>query len=347
MLRIDSFDYELPEHRIAQRPLTERSGSKLLVDNGTKLPSHRRVSDLPDLVEPGDLLVVNDTKVLAARLFAKRQTGGRTEVLLLEPLGPAPVALAAERSVWTALVRPSKKVAPGSQLVIEGESDLCLTVEDDLGDGRRRVVIESNDLTAALDRVGRMPLPPYISEVLDDPDRYQTVYAETVGSAAAPTAGLHITEALLSELESMGVGMARVELVVGLDTFRPVTVSRLDDHQMHSERYRVPAATTEAVRRTKADGGAVIAVGTTTVRALESAHRGEPEGATSLFIRPPFEFGVVDRLLTNFHMPKSTLLVMIEAFVGSRWRQLYDEALASDYRFLSFGDAMLLDRRAR
>ena len=243
-------------------------------------------------------------------------------------------------------MRPSKKIAPGTELAIADESDLGVTVGEDLGEGRRRVVIESSDLEAALIRVGQMPLPPYITEPLAEPDRYQTVYAEHVGSAAAPTAGLHLTEELLGALTDRGVGIARVELIVGLDTFRPVTVSELDDHHMHSERYHVPSETTALLQQTKATGGSIVAVGTTTVRALESAAMFGPEGATDLFIRDPFDFQVVDVLLTNFHMPKSTLLVMIDAFIGPRWRRLYDEALSMDYRFLSFGDAMLLDRRA-
>ena len=344
--RIEDFDFSLPESKIAQTPLADRAASRLLVDRGAAAPEHRNVSGLVDLLEPGDLLVVNNTKVLAARIHATRPTGGRSEVLLLEPDGPAPLALRSQRSEWTALVRPSKKIAPGTELAIADESDLGVTVGEDLGEGRRRVVIESSDLEAALIRVGQMPLPPYITEPLAEPDRYQTVYAEHVGSAAAPTAGLHLTEELLGALTDRGVGIARVELIVGLDTFRPVTVSELDDHHMHSERYHVPSETTALLQQTKATGGSIVAVGTTTVRALESAAMFGPEGATDLFIRDPFDFQVVDVLLTNFHMPKSTLLVMIDAFIGPRWRRLYDEALSMDYRFLSFGDAMLLDRRA-
>lgn len=347
MSTIEEFDYALPSERIAQTPLHERSDSNLLVDRGSRSPAHHHVRDLDDLLDAGDLLVVNDTKVLAARIFATRPTGGRTEVLLLEPDGPAPLALAAQTSHWTALVRPSKKVAPGTELTLEGEADLALTVGEDLGEGRRRITVESSNLEAALARAGTMPLPPYITSKLDDQDRYQTVYASSPGSAAAPTAGLHLTDDLIARLDDREIGLARVELVVGLDTFRPVTVSRLDEHHMHSERYHVPEETLEAVQRTRARGSAVVAVGTTSVRALESSVRFGPTGSTDLFIRSPYEFQVVDRLLTNFHMPKSTLLVMIEAFVGPRWRRLYDEALNCDYRFLSFGDAMLLDRRAQ
>ena len=343
MSSISDFDYALPDERIAQTPLVERTDSRLLVDRGTADPEHRHVRDLPQLLRAGDLLVVNDTKVLAARIYGRRPTGGVTELLLLEPDGPAPVALAAQRSEWVGLVRPSKKVADGTKITVEGEDDLHVTVGADLGEGRRRITLESSDLEGALARVGQMPLPPYITETLDDPDRYQTVYADRPGSAAAPTAGLHLTDALLHELAEIGVTLARVELIVGLDTFRPVMVDSLDDHHMHSERYRVSKETLDAC----AAAERVIAVGTTSVRALESAARFGLEGATNLFIRDPFEFQVVDCLLTNFHMPQSTLLVLIDAFVGPRWRRLYDEALAADYRFLSFGDAMLLDRSAR
>lgn len=343
MTRIDEFDYELPPERIAQTPLEDRASSKLLVDRGSNAPEHFRVDDLETLLRPGDLVVVNNTRVLAARLFTTRPTGGGTEVLLLEPDGPSSVALASQVSQWAGLVRPSKKVPPGTELVIEGESDLAITVGEDLGEGRRRLTIESSDLEAALIRVGQMPLPPYITETLDDPDRYQTIYADQPGSAAAPTAGLHITDDLLVRMEANGIGLATVELIVGLDTFRPVMVDELDDHHMHSERFRVPPEAADKI----AGAQRVVAIGTTTVRALESWARFGNAGSTNLFIRQPFEFQVVDLMLTNFHMPKSTLLVMIDAFIGSRWRSLYDEALNNDYRFLSFGDAMLLDRTAQ
>ncbi len=342
MTRIDEFDYELPPERIAQTPLENRSSSKLLVDRGTQRAEHHTVDDLDSLLQPGDLVVVNNTRVLAARLFTKRPTGGLTEILLLEPEGPPAVALASPVSQWTGLVKPSKKVAPGTALTIDGEDDLAITVDEDLGEGRRTLTLESVDLEAALIRVGQMPLPPYITKTLDDPERYQTIYADALGSAAAPTAGLHITEKLLERLNAKGIGLATVELVVGLDTFRPVMVEDLDDHHMHSERFRVPPEAAEKIAAAKR----VVAIGTTTVRALESWVRFGDVGATELFIRDPFEFQLVDLMLTNFHMPKSTLLVMIDAFVGGRWRTLYDEALTNDYRFLSFGDAMLLDRSA-
>ena len=342
MTQISEFDYELPPERIAQVPLTERTASKLLIDRGSAGSEHRHVSELDQILQAGDLVVVNDTRVLAARLFTRRPTGGVTEVLLLEPDGPAAVALAAASSQWVGLVRPSKKVAPGTELTIEGEDDLAITVGEDLGEGRRALTIESSDLEGALLRAGEMPLPPYITETLDDSDRYQTVYADQPGSAAAPTAGLHLTESLFERFGERGIETATVDLVVGLDTFRPVMVDDLDDHHMHSEKFRVPEETAAKL----AGASRVVAIGTTTVRALESWARFGNTGATNLFIRDPFEFQVVDALLTNFHMPKSTLLVMIDAFIGSRWRNLYEEALSGDYRFLSFGDAMLLDHHA-
>lgn len=340
---ISDFDYPLPPEHIAQTPLGDRAASKLLVDRGSRPPEHRAVDELARLLRPGDVVVVNDTRVLPARLLATRPSGGRAEVLLLAPDGPAAAALASATSTWEVLVRPSKKIAPGTTLIIDDELDLSVTIEDDLGEGRRRATITSTDLHAALQRVGVMPLPPYITEPLDDPDRYQTVYAARPGSAAAPTAGLHLTEELLAQLCATGISFATVELVVGLDTFRPVTVDDLADHVMHSERYHVPPETKSLI----GDAERVVAIGTTTVRALESDARFGPDGSTDLFIAAPFEFRVVDLLMTNFHMPRSTLLVMIDAFVGDRWRALYETALERDYRFLSFGDAMLLDRHAQ
>ena len=340
MTTIGEFDYDLPVERIAQHPAAERSDARLLVDRGSAAPDHHRVVELPALLAPGDVVVVNDTRVLPARLMGRRPSGGKTEVLLLHPDGPAVLALGQAESEWEVLVRPSRKVPAGTTLTIDGTDDLTVEVGTDLGDGRRRAVLRATDLEGALSAAGSMPLPPYITEELSDPDRYQTIYARSPGSAAAPTAGLHLTADLLEAIADRGIEVATVELVVGLDTFRPVTVDQLDDHLMHSERYRVPESTAAVIE--KADR--VVAIGTTTVRALESAHRFGPAGATDLFIRRPFDFEVVDLLMTNFHLPKSTLLVMIDAFVGPRWRTLYEAALAGDYRFLSFGDAMLLDR---
>ncbi|MCU0272002.1 MAG: tRNA preQ1(34) S-adenosylmethionine ribosyltransferase-isomerase QueA [Acidimicrobiales bacterium] len=329
--RIDDVDYALPPERIAQRPLEVRDASRLLVDLGDSV-EHRTVRDLPSLLAPGDVVVVNDTRVLPARLHLHKPTGGAVEVLLLDPR---------DDGWWTALVKPSRKVAPGTELVVG--DDLTIVVGEVLDGGRRAVrVVADGDWLDVLARHGEVPLPPYITERLDDPERYQTVFADRPASAAAPTAGLHLTERVLAELAAKGIPVVRLELVVGLDTFRPVTAEHLDDHVMHHERYRVPAATWEAVQQAER----VVAIGTTAVRALESAAaRGELEGSTDLFIRRPFDWQVVDLLLTNFHLPKSTLLLLIDAFVGPRWRTLYETALAEEYRFLSFGDAMLLRRR--
>lgn len=329
-------DYELPDAAIAQTPVEPRDAARLLIDDGPRrLPRHGHVTDLPTLVGPGDLVVLNTTRVLPARLHLTKPTGGAVEVLLLEPLD------AAERS-WEALVRPSRKVAPGTTLV--AGDDLSIVVGEDLGAGRRRVEValtDEGDLAQALERHGSMPLPPYITAPLTDPERYQTTYAREPGSVAAPTAGLHLTPEVLDGMRSAGASVATVELVVGLGTFRPIATDRVEDHRMHGERYRVPAATLAACREARR----VVAIGTTTVRALESAARsGCLEGRTDLFIHGDHPFEVVDALVTNFHQPRSSLLVLIDAFIGPRWRGLYEEALAAGYRFLSFGDAMFLQR---
>jgi S-adenosylmethionine:tRNA ribosyltransferase-isomerase len=327
---LDAFDYSLPTAAIAQRPIEARSSSRLLV--GTKPVQHRHTADLSSLVGPGDVVVVNRSKVVPARLAARRQSGGACEVLLLEETDSA-------RAEWLALVRPSRKIAPGTELsVAEGFSVL---VGEDRGEGQRVVRLQADDPMAAVFAHGVMPLPPYITEHDQDPARYQTVFAQTLGSAAAPTAGLHLTHELLGAVRQAGAQVVELELHVGLDTFRPVTTDSLDDHKMHSERYSIEPQAWEKVRSAKR----VVAVGTTVVRTLESvATTGDLTGRTSLFIREGFDFGVVDALMTNFHMPRSTLLVMIDAFIGDRWRELYRIALESDYRFLSFGDAMFCER---
>jgi S-adenosylmethionine:tRNA ribosyltransferase-isomerase len=355
------FDYALPQERIAQEPLPQRDAARLLVDVGAgDPPEHRSVRDLPDLLEPGDLLVVNTSRVLPARLALRRPTGGTAEVLLLERVGADATSACAgagdvrardDRSErWEALVRPSRKMPAGTTLRLEdGSHELVVVVGDDLGEGRRVVeVVTRGPLLDALDRHGRMPLPPYITAPLGEQERYQTVYADRPGSAAAPTAGLHLTPTVLERCAARGVQRADVELVVGLGTFRPISAATVEDHVMHEETYRVPDATVAACDAAHAAGRAVVAVGTTSVRALESAAAtGQRQGRTDLFIHRPYDWRVVDRLLTNFHLPRSSLLVMIDAFVGPRWRDLYATALATDYRFLSFGDAMLLQREVR
>jgi S-adenosylmethionine:tRNA ribosyltransferase-isomerase len=343
------FDYVLPDAGIAQRPAEPRDSARLLVDLDGDV-AHRHVRDLAELLDPGDLVVVNTTRVLPARLPLVKDTGGVAEVLLLE-----------ERSggQWEALVRPSRRIAPGSRLRSTRTDLLSVVVGEDLGDGLRLVTLDlatgpaggstaPTDLLEVLTIAGEMPLPPYLTEGLDDPERYQTVFADRAASAAAPTAGLHLTTELLERLPRRGVEVVDVELVVGLGTFRPMTAERVEDHQMHAERYRVPSATSVAVDETHRRGGRVVAVGTTVVRALESAARsGEVDGRTELFIHGDYPFQLVDRLITNFHLPRSSLLVMIDAFAGPRWRELYAAAQAGGYRFLSFGDAMLLTRHDR
>lgn len=352
-METDAFDYPLPREAIAQQPADPRDRARLLVDRGPGVePDDRIITDLPDLLGPGDLLVVNDTRVRRARLHLRKATGGAAEVLLLERH---------HDGWWDALVRPSRRLPPGTRLTAGAGGDpnadpsdgtlvigaLVIEVGDDLGGGRRRVrfpeLTSVDDEEAAVAAAGELPLPPYIHRGPADPERYQTVYATHTSSSAAPTAGLHLTDELLDRCRSRGADVATVELAIGLDTFRPIATEKVDDHQMHAEAYRVPAVTLDACRRAER----VVAVGTTAVRALESAAAtGELEGRTELYVCRGFEFQVVDALLTNFHLPRSTLLVLVDAFVGPRWRSLYDHALTHGYRFLSFGDAMLLERSA-
>ena len=338
-------DYDLPSDAIAQTPLPQRDRARLLVD-GAEGVSHRRVSDLPELLGPGDVVVVNDTRVLPARLRMRRATGGAVEVLLLHERADGD---------WEALVRPSRRLRPGEVVVPDprkagasvgpgrGGGQVEVEIRDDLGEGRRVVRVHAGErsLLDVLDDIGTVPLPPYIVDGIDDPERYQTVYARQPASAAAPTAGLHFTEGLLDRVRDTGAEVVAVELAVGLDTFRPITAECLDDHEIHTERYRVPAETQQALDRVRR----VVAVGTTVVRCLETwAATGEASGHSSLFIRRPYQWRVVDALMTNFHLPRSTLLCLLDAFVGPRWRTLYDAALEHGYRFLSFGDAMFVTR---
>lgn len=329
---LDDIRYELPVASIAQTPLEQRDEARLLVDDGAGI-RHSRVKALPELLREGDLVVVNNTRVLKARVRLRRPTGGAAEVLLLEQL---------DDQRWEALVRPSGKLKVGS--VLRNDA-MEVVVGEDLGEGRRIVEPEVGDrrLLDVLEEVGLPPLPPYIERQISDPERYQTVFAQRPLSAAAPTAGLHLTESVFAGLKAKGVRVGTIELAVGLDTFRPVTVDRLDDHEMHSEWYSIPPATQQLMSAAER----IVAVGTTTVRALETwGHGAAPEGRSSLFIRRPFDWSVVEVMMTNFHLPASTLLCMIDAFVGPRWREIYAEALAQGYRFLSFGDAMLSERRA-
>jgi S-adenosylmethionine:tRNA ribosyltransferase-isomerase len=343
-------DYDLTDERIAQVPVEPRDAARLLVDAGPSV-EHRYVRDLPELLEPGDVVVVNTTRVLPARLHLVKETGGQAEVLLLE-----------ERSdlgegCWEALVRPGRRLPPGTTLTHPATPDvLRVEVGDELDGGVRLVTLSCQgrlDLRDGIEAVGEVPLPPYIRAPITDPDRYQTVYADRwrSESVAAPTAGLHLTESVLDGLRGRGAQVVGVHLVIGLGTFRPIATDKVEDHAMHDEGYQVPDETLSACRAARDRGNRVVAVGTTAVRALESAMAtGALEGRTELFIRDPYDFQLVDRLLTNFHLPRSSLLAMIDAFVGAdpdgarRWRSLYNVALAEDYRFLSFGDAMLLTR---
>jgi len=342
-----AFDYELPQSAIAQHPLPERDAARLLVDRGAANPPENLiVRDLPDLLEPGDLLVLNTTRVLPARLALQKATGAAVEVLLLERLDGGSLSDSGH-SRWEALVRPGRKLPPGTIVGPVNGTGLEVSVDEDLGDGRRVVTIDvDGPLLDVLEEFGVMPLPPYITEALAEQERYQTVFSERPASAAAPTAGLHLTPEVLARCLERGISRADVELVVGLGTFRPIATDRIEDHEMHGETFRVSQETLDACARTKANGGRVVAVGTTAVRALESAAAfGVNEGRTELFIHGDYDFLVVDQMMTNFHLPKSSLIVMIDAFVGPRWRDLYANALRDGYRFLSFGDAMLLTRR--
>jgi S-adenosylmethionine:tRNA ribosyltransferase-isomerase len=312
-MRTAELDYDLPPELIAQQPLPQRDDSRLLVyERDTGAVRHRRFHDLPEELPSDALVVVNDTRVVPARLRLRRPSGGEAEVLLLEPAGDG---------FWEALARPTKRLRGGMRL---GEVELV----EQLGDGRWLVRLEGPP-------AGEAPLPPYIVEPLADARRYQTVYADEAGSAAAPTAGLHFTGELLARLE-----VERITLHVGLDTFRPVSAEDLDQHEIHSERYRVEEGAWERIRRARF----AAAVGTTTVRVLESLARGAPlEGRTSLFVTPGFRFERVDALVTNFHLPRSTLLALVMAFAGiEETRRLYRIAIGERYRFYSFGDAMLL-----
>jgi S-adenosylmethionine:tRNA ribosyltransferase-isomerase len=292
------------------------------------------VSDLHTLVRPGDVIVVNDTRVLPARLALNRKTGGAAEVLLLEQRSP-------DGRLWEAMVKPARKLKEGELLEYFGKRVVRVGPRTEAGD---TFIVEITDDAPLelIQRIGAMPLPPYIRGSLKDNERYQTVYSRRAASAAAPTAGLHFTPELMQKVQDAGARIERVELIVGLDTFKPISTDDPLDHVIHSEYYHVEPEVLQACK----DAKRVIAIGTTACRALEStATTGEPSGRTSLFITPGYEWKVVDTLLTNFHMPKTSLLLMIESFVGRRWRDLYAEAIEEKYRFLSFGDAMLLDRK--
>jgi S-adenosylmethionine:tRNA ribosyltransferase-isomerase len=342
--RVADYDYALPDDRIARYPAAHRDESRLLVVPPGGAPfEHIRFKDVTEIVRPGDLIVVNESRVRPARLLGRKPTGAPAEVFLLGP------AEGGDPRDWLALVRPGSKLKPGR--TVEIAEDLTVEILDGApGSGRLVRLHCEGPVEAAIERHGHMPLPPYIDRE-DEPldrERYQTVYARAVGSVAAPTAGLHFTDELLSRLEAAGVRREAVSLDVGIGTFRPVDVDDPTEHEMHSEFYRVPASVAEAVAETRASGGRVWAVGTTVVRTLESAagpdgHVRAGAGATDLFIRPPYDFRVVDGLITNFHLPRSTLLMLVAALAGyERVMDAYRTAVAEGYRFYSYGDAMVV-----
>jgi S-adenosylmethionine:tRNA ribosyltransferase-isomerase len=335
-MRTADFCYDLPEDAIAQSAIEPRDSSRLL---DTRDLSDHRFSALPALLREGDLVVLNRTRVRRARLHGTKDTGGAVEALLLGPDGGGR---------WEALVRPARRIRVGTEISIGATTATVVAGPDD-----GRVLLEATvgSFEAAMGEVGEVPLPPYFHGTLADPERYQTVFADREGSAAAPTAGLHVTEGVVAGLAAAGVSTAYVDLDVGLDTFRPISADRLEDHAMHSERWQVDADAAAAVAAARARGGRIVAVGTTVVRTLESAAGDDGtvtagEGRTDLFITPGHRFRCVDLLVTNFHVPGSTLVVLVAAFMGERWRRAYESALERGYRFLSFGDAMLAERAA-
>lgn len=330
---VEEFDYQLPEELIAQEPLPERDASRLLVLPRRSGPvRHARVRDLPDLLRAGDVLVVNDARVIPARLHGRKEgTGGKVELLLVEPLAGGD---------WLALGQASKPLREGARVEVLGSAIEIVQVREG-GELVVRLPVRGDALWSFLDRAGEVPLPPYIRHAPGETDRerYQTVFARERGAVAAPTAGLHFTPALIEALGARGIAVARITLHVGPGTFLPVRARRVEDHRMHRERYFVPAETAQALAR----AGRVVAVGTTALRTLEASAGRPGPGATDLFITPGYDFQVVDALFTNFHLPKSTLLMLVAAFAGlDRIRAAYREAIAERYRFFSYGDAMLI-----
>ena len=340
-MKTSDFKYDLPQELIAQDPLEDRSSSRLmhlsLADGSIE---HRHFTDILEYLRPGDCLVINDTKVIPARLYGHREnTGGMVEILLLKRM---------KDDTWECLVKPGKKARPGDRIVF-GDGILKGEITDILEEGNRLIRFEYEGIfEEILDKLGEMPLPPYITHKLQDKNRYQTVYAVHDGSAAAPTAGLHFTKELLAQVEEMGVSIAHVTLHVGLGTFRPVKVDDVESHHMHSEFYVVEESQAELINNTKKAGGRIVSVGTTSCRTLESAADADGtvragSGWTDIFIYPGYDFKVIDGLITNFHLPESTLLMLVSALAGKdNIMHAYEEAVKEKYRFFSFGDAMLI-----
>ena len=339
-MKKSDFSFDLPEELIAQTPMEQRDASRLLcLDKQTGAVEHRHFYDLPDLLREGDCLVLNNSRVLPARLIGIRPTGGAVELVLLRDLGG---------NRWECLSRPGRKTKPG-QRILFGEGELQAVVEETVSGGNRIVRFEYEGIfLEVLERLGRMPLPPYIREELKDPERYQTVYSKELGSAAAPTAGLHFTKELLETVRNKGVLTEFVTLHVGLGTFRPVKEEEIENHEMHSEYCIIPPETAEAVNRTRKNGGRIIAVGTTSCRTLESFAKEDgtleaSSGWTNIFIYPGYRFKCIDALITNFHLPESTLIMLVSALAGrENILNAYRIAVSEKYRFFSFGDAMMI-----
>lgn len=344
---LSAYNYDLPPERIAQTPLVPRDHSRLLVVDSQTHHQHKVFRDLPDLLHPGDLLVLNNTRVIPARLYGRKPEGAEVEVLLLEEQPTTP-------NRWSSLVKPGRRLKPGATIHFGGEVDqpalIAHVLETDPATNGRILefrVPSGESLDSVIDRLGQMPLPPYITESKASPEQYQTIYAEQPGAVAAPTAGLHFTEELFARLAAAGIEHTFITLHVGVGTFRPVEVENIMTHTMHSEWIDVPLETVEKIRETKARGGRVIAVGTTVTRALEGAAQAEKlipfRGKTNLFIYPGYRWQVLDGLITNFHLPGSSLLMLVSALIGrERLLSLYQDAIAQHYRFYSFGDAMLI-----
>ena len=339
-MKVSDFDYNLPKELIAQKAIEPRDASRLLIlERKTKKITHRHFRDIVDYLYPGDVLVLNQTKVIPARLFGhKVPTGGRVEILLLKPL---------KENTWEALVRPGKRVHAGDVIDI-ANGGLRAQVIDYTQEGRLLQFQNAQNFDALLQKLGQIPLPPYIKEKIEDPSRYQTVYASASGSVAAPTAGLHFTEELLEEIRKKGVRVTSLILHVGVGTFRPVKAEKAEEHHMHKEYYEVSQDAAQIINETRQKGGRVVAVGTTVVRTLESVADENGiiypgQGETELFIYPGYKFKAIDALLTNFHLPRSTLLMLVSAFAGiENIKTAYKEAIRQRYRFYSFGDAMFI-----
>lgn len=345
-MKTSDFGFDLPEELIAQDPLTDRSSSRLMVlDKNTGEIKHQIFKDIVDFLNPGDCLVINDTKVIPARLLGvKEETGAHCEILLLKRR---------PGDIWEAMVRPGKKLKEGARVVF-GNGELKAEIVEHLPDGNRLVRFEYDGIfEEVLDKLGQMPLPPYITHQLQDKNRYQTVYAKYEGSAAAPTAGLHFTNELLAQIEEMGVKIARVTLHVGLGTFRPVKVDNVLEHHMHSEWYQVTEEAANLINETRAAGGRIISVGTTSTRTLESVAAEDGtiapcSGNTEIFIYPGYHFKAIDCLITNFHLPESTLIMLVSALAGKEHvLAAYEQAVKERYRFFSFGDAMFITNDIR